>query len=310
MRRAAAALVIGVLTFGACSDGREALTRTTEPAAVASTLRPESRPEITPDPAADRPFDVHLPPAYDGVAPLPLVILLHGFGVTGAMQDDFFHFQDLADSRGFLMVSPDGTRNADGAPFWNATDACCGFGATVDDSAYLAAVIRQVQSDYAVDAAMVFLVGFSNGGFMSYRMACDHADLIAGIVSISAATFLDPARCAPTEPVSVVEIHGTNDQTIAYEGATFEGTAHPSAQQTVAQWARYDACSDAPTVTEAALDLDRAQAGKETNMLRYDACAPGGAAELWTIAGGEHVPELSSSFSEAVIDFLFAHPKA
>jgi len=315
MRLAAAALAICALTVGACSGEHEALTRSTEPTAVVlnsppvPTLLPVSTSVPAPDLLADRPFDVVVPTAYDGSTPMPLVVLLHGLGITGAMQENFFRFQDLADSRGFLMVSPDGTRNADGSPFWNATDACCGSDASVDDSSYLAAVIERVQADYVVDAQRVFLIGYSNGGFMSYRMACDHAEVIAAIVSINAASFLDRAQCTPADPVSVVEIHGTDDETIAYGGGTFAGTQHPSARQTVAQWADYNECQGAPTVTEATLDLDRALAGKETNVLRYDPCAPGGAAELWTIMGGEHVPELSSSFSEEVIDFLLAHPK-
>ena len=301
--------MICAFTMGACSDDHEALTRTTEPTAVVSTSHTVSTLESAPDPVAGRPFDVYVPFAYDGIAALPLVILLHGFGVTGAMQDDFLRLRGLAESRRYLMVSPDGTRNPDGAPFWNATDACCGFGATVDDSAYLAAVIQQVQSDYVVDAQKVFVVGFSNGGFMAYRMACDHADLIAGIVSISAATFLDTARCTPTSPVNVVEVHGTNDETITYEGGTFEGTAHPGAEQTVAAWAAYNGCAISPETTLAALDLDRTLIGNETSVTRYQNCPAGGAVELWTIAGGEHVPEPSSSFSEQVIDYLLAHPK-
>jgi len=313
MRRLVTVLLGAALAFSACSIEQPASSRAAATVDATTTAPPATDPTRGAgndvDLIADRPFEVVVPTTYDGATPMPLVVLLHGFNITGAMQEDFFRFQGLADSEGFLMVSPDGTRNVDGSPFWNATDACCGLGASVDDSSYLAAVIKQVQADYVVDAQRIFLIGFSNGGFMSHRMACDHAEVIAAIVSISAATFLNPAWCVPAEPVSVVEIHGTDDDTITYDGGTVEGTAHPSAQQTVAQWASHNGCSDAPTVTEAALNLDRALAGKETNVLRYDACAPGGAVELWTILGGEHVPTLSSSFSETVIDFLLAHPK-
>ncbi len=310
MRRVATALVIGALSVNACNaEGKTSTAPTTLAVSVTTTSPSTTDLSTIDDAVADRPFKVFVPATYDGAVAVPLVILLHGFGITGEMQDDFFHVQRLAESKGFLMVSPDGTRNADGATFWNATDACCGFGATVDDSAYLAAVIQQVKSDYAVDAHRVVLVGFSNGGFMSYRMACDHADLIAGIVSISAATFHDPARCAPSSPVNVVEIHGTNDETIAFEGGTFEGTAHPSAEQTVADWAAYNGCDNSSQITTATRDLARTLMGSESSVTRYDGCPEGGAVELWTIVGGEHVPDLSSSFSEQVIDFLLAHPK-
>lgn len=326
MRGVVTVLLVAALACTAC--GAEPAASSTTTAIVDVTSGPPPSDQTTPDESATtggddvddvdllldvdltdgRPFDVVVPTAYDGT-PMPLVVLLHGFGLTGPMQDDFFHFQALADTRGFLMVTPNGTSNAAGSPFWNATDACCGFGASVDDSSYLAAVIERVQADYVVDTQRVFLIGYSNGGFMSYRMACDHAEVIAAIVSISAATFLDPGRCEPAEPVSVVEIHGTDDGTITYDGGIFEGAGYPSALQTVAQWASSDQCNDMPTITGAAVDLDRTLTGKETNVLRYDRCAPGCAVELWTIAGGGHVPDPSSSFSNEVIDFLFAHPK-
>jgi polyhydroxybutyrate depolymerase len=238
------------------------------------------------------------------------VILLHGYGITGAMQEDFFHLGRLADDRGFLLAYPDGTIDADGKHFWNATDACCGFGrSTVDDSAYLATVIARIEAEHRVDPARIYLVGFSNGGFMSYRMACDHADLIAAVVSISGATFLDTASCNPTEPVSVVEIHGTLDEAIAYEGGTFRDRPHPGAVETVADWAAANGCSGAPTTAPTTRDLNRQIAGDEAVVTQYEGCPPDGAAELWTIPGGTHIPELSSTFTAQVIDFLLAHPK-
>ncbi len=282
---------------------------TVSPATVPATTGSEAATSTAPatDPTIDRPFEVFAPDSYDGSAAMPLVVLLHGYGITGEMQEEFFQLQPLAESRGFLLAHPDGTIDADGSHFWNATDACCGFGATVDDSAYLAAVIRHIEADYRVDPARVFLVGFSNGGFMSYRMACDHADLIAAIVSISGATFLDPAACNPSEPVTVAEIHGDNDEAIAYEGGTFRDEPHPGAQQTVAEWAGYNGCTGPATEATEGRDLDRRF--DDAIVTQYEGCPPSGAVELWTIPHGTHIPELSSTFSAQVIDFLLAHPK-
>ena len=84
-------------------------------------------------------------------------------------------------------------------------------------------MVEEVAAEHAVDRRRVYVVGFSNGGFMSYRLACDHADRIAAIVSISGATYADPDRCAPSEPVAVLEVHGTDDRTIPYDGGMWFG---------------------------------------------------------------------------------------
>ena len=142
-----------------------------------------------------------------------------------------------------LTVAPDGTKNANGKQFWNATDACCnGPGAQVDDSGYLDAVIKEVEANYNVDPKRVFIVGHSNGGFMAYRMACDHADTIAAVVSLEAATYADPRKCSPSVPVATLEIHGTADDTINYDGGKILGHRYPGAVATTKMWAKYDGC--------------------------------------------------------------------
>lgn len=311
MRRVSIITIACVLAGAACST-QPAGSDTAATALTAPVLAPATVSTITPaaDPAVDRPFEVFTPTTYDGTTALPLVVLLHGYGINGEMEEGYLHLQPLAQERGMLLVAPDGTTDADDKHFWNATDACCGFGETnVDDSAYVVAVIEQVRARYLVDPKRIFLVGYSNGGFMSYRMACDHAGTIAAIVSISGATFLDPADCTPSVPVNVLEIHGTDDETIEYGGGDFRGTAYPGAEQSMAMWATYNTCAGTPTASPTLLDLEATIAGAEAVATRYGACPAGGAVELWTIPGGTHVPELSDSFTAAVVDFLLAHPK-
>ena len=111
-----------------------------------------------------------------------------------------------------LYATPNGTQDLLALRFWNATDACCDFfGSGVDDSTYLANLVAAIDSAVGVDPRRRFFVGHSNGGFMSYRMACDHADEVAAVVSIAGATFDDTADCAPVRPVSTLQIHGTSD---------------------------------------------------------------------------------------------------
>jgi polyhydroxybutyrate depolymerase len=259
---------------------------------------------------ADRPHDVFVPTGYDAAAPTPLVLLLHGYGASGDIQEAYFKFETLAESRGFLYVRPEGTVDASGSQFWNATDACCSFaGDVVDDAGYLMAVIEQVSAEYNVDPKAIFLAGHSNGGFMSYRMACQHADTIAGIASLAGATFADTADCTPSEPVSVLQVHGTSDPTILYDGGSVGGADYPSAPQTVESWVTYNGCDTTQTVTAGALDLDGGIDGAETDIEAFGGCDQGAEVELWTINGGSHNPGITTDFRAGVVDFLLAHPK-
>jgi len=245
--------------------------------------------------------------------PLPLVVVLHGYGVNHFIEGAYLGLESQLDARHFFYAAPDGTLDPTGNRFWNATDACCDlYGSGVDDVAYLTAVIHDMESRYPVDPERVFLVGHSNGAFMAQRMACDRASDVAAVVSLAGAQWNDASRCNPSEAVSVVEVHGDADTTIPYGGGTADpdaGTApFPSALQAVATWAGKDSCTNDLTDAGPTYDLDTMLAGDETRVARYDSC-PRGDVELWTIEGGSHIPALGNQWPQAPLDWLFAHPK-
>lgn len=264
--------------------------------------------QVTVD-AGRGPVSVQVPSSYDPAVPMPLVMLLHGYGASGAIQEAYMQFGPLAETRGFLYLAPNGTIDGAGNRFWNATSACCDFGDTsVDDSAYLRALIEAVGTTLSVDPRRIYLIGHSNGGFMSYRMACDHPALITAIASLAGATWNNPAQCSPGVGVPVLQIHGTNDTTILYGGGSIFGVPYPGAVATVEQWATFAGCSLVPDNSAAPLNLDSSIPGPETLVSRYaTACSGVGLGELWTIQGGSHTPALSGAFAPAVIDFLFQH---
>jgi polyhydroxybutyrate depolymerase len=267
----------------------------------------------------DRPVTVQVPPGYDPAKPAPLLLMLHGYTSSGREVDTYFHLGEEAAQRGYLYAYPDGTRDSGGSPFWGATDTCCDFDRTgVDDAAYLSGVIKEIQAAFAVDPRRIDLIGHSNGGFMSYAMACAHADQIAAMVSLAGATFAEPTDCAPTTPVAVLQVHGTADDTIAYEGGTLDlgpgrtTGAYPGAEASVATWATYNGCSTSSVVDEHVdvdADLASADGPAEASVTRWAGCKPGGAAELWSVPGGGHAPDISEAFGAAVMDFFEAHPK-
>lgn len=264
----------------------------------------------------DRPVTVRIPAGYDPNQPAPLLILLHGFTGSGKDVDRYFNLGPSADARGFVYAYPDGSFDTDGNRFWNATDACCNFnGADVDDVAYLTDVIDEIESKLSIDPKRIALVGHSNGGFMSYRMACERADRVAAIVSLAGATFADATDCAPIEPVSVVQIHGRYDDTILYEGGTID-VPYPGAEATAQTWASYDGCAATPATLPEKVDVDADQSDEddpadpaESTVMEWSGCESGADVQLWTIPFGSHVPPLSEALPDAVLDFLVDHPK-
>jgi len=272
------------------------------PHAAAPSAKPGSTVAVK---LGDRPFQLHLPTSYRPSTKLPLVVLLHGYTSDSAEAERYFDLAAEADRRGFFLALPEGTKDARGEQFWNATDACCDFNrAGTDDSGYLHRLIETVKSAYPVDPARVYFIGHSNGGFMAYRMACDHADEITAVVSLAGMATNNPAECAPSRAVTVLHIHGTADATIFYDGSTSGFQRYPSAPATVDLWRRLDGCSDQATAS-ASLDLEAKLAGAETTVTAYQTgCRDGARVALWAITGGAHVPALSDSFTPAILDFL------
>ena len=258
----------------------------------------------------DRPAEMWVPSSYDG-SQRPIVVLLHGYTSSGSQQNAYFGLSDLVDAQSFFLVLPDGTREQSflQSRFWNATDACCNFtGSDVDDVAYIVGLIDEASALFNVDPNRVHAVGHSNGGFMAYRLACDAADRFASIASLAGATFNDERACAASEPVSVLQLHGTLDGTIAYGGGSIGANAYPGAEETVARWALRAQCAAMPEAGPV-YDLSTTEAAAETEVFAYPGCSAGISVELWRMNGSGHVPQLRPAFAERVVEFLLDHPK-
>jgi polyhydroxybutyrate depolymerase len=267
-----------------------------------------------------RPVTVRVPSGYQKGRPAPLLVLLHGYSSDAAAVDDYFHLHQALDERGVLYVVPNGTRDRAGDRFWNATDACCDlYDSGVDDSGYLQDVIQQAQDRYTVDPRRIFVVGHSNGGFMAYRMACDHSDTVAAIVSVAGAMYDDARKCSAGHPVSVLQVHGSGDSVVLYEGGVINGIKVPSATTTVRDWATFDGCALSPTGAgrlDVATDADTPSGssplpGTETRVLTFHRkCKAGSEVQLWTVQGAGHAPAFAAEFARHLVDFLLSHPKS
>ena len=164
-----------------------------------------------------RPAFLVLPADHDPETPIPLVLSLHGFTSHLAQHDRYFGLSKRVNADRFALIMANGTRDPDGKRFWNATDFCCDLHNTqVDDVKYLSGLLEEAATHIAVER--IFVLGHSNGGFMSYRLACEGVPGLVAIASLAGTSFSDPSRCAFASPVSVLQIHGTNDKVIAYDG--------------------------------------------------------------------------------------------
>lgn len=243
-------------------------------------------------------------------APIPMLVFLHGYTGSGAVYERMMHLSKMANAKRLVLVLPDGLKDSRGAGFWSATDACCNMdGSSVDDSGYLRALILATQAQLSglIDPGAIFVAGHSNGGFMSYRMACDHSDLVAGIVSIAGAAFDTPTdvampfgpayTCHPTHKINVLQIHGDNDETVSFTGgSSLAPGSFPSAEGSVNRWADFNSCGNADTLSSAALtpawDLVTPVGAETYTAVRYSGCPANASAELWRVHGGSHTPRV------------------
>ncbi|MEO0975449.1 MAG: PHB depolymerase family esterase, partial [Pseudomonadota bacterium] len=196
---------------------------------------------------------------------------------------------------------------------WNATNACCDFfGDAPDDSAYLRQLIEVIAASYPVDPLRVYVVGFSNGGFMTHVMACDHADRIAAIIGVAGMQWQDASQCLPSESVSVVHLHGANDTVIDYAGGCIPTMGcFPSARDTAAIWALLNGCEVTPQLRLPMLDLVDSVDGEDTVRFDFADCAGAGIeVEFWTTFADRHLLSFSPNFATVVVEFLLSHPKA
>ncbi|HEY3494675.1 MAG TPA: PHB depolymerase family esterase [Polyangiaceae bacterium] len=281
-------------------------------ASVPGTAAPDSK---TPVPSAVEPSkeppieaELHVPKSAAKTDRLPLVLLLHGLGASAEALAEHTDWAAFAEKARFAWLSPNGPKDHLGRRFWNASDACCNFDRVkVDHVRGLGELLKRTVAGGRIDPERVFVVGYSNGGFMAHRLACElPAGAVRGIVSLAGAGPLAAVACTPQPSLRVLQVHGDADKAVAYAGGPIFGNAgwpvHPSAEKTVADWAARLGCKRS-TAPIAALDFDAKLAGAETSVERFTRCAPA-LVELWTIRGGAHNIGLHSPSQEAIWKFL------
>jgi polyhydroxybutyrate depolymerase len=215
----------------------------------------------------DRSYRIHKP---TGLAdPAPLVVMLHGAFGDAEQAENSYGWDQLADSAKFVVAYPDGVGQT-----WNA-HGCCGkaAGENLDDLGFITTMVGEISADLPIDKSRVYATGISNGGIMTYALACNSG--IFAAIGPDAATQLD--ACSAPHPTSVIHIHGTADRLVPYNGgqgaSTVNGQSIPDVN---AFWRNVDQCGPPDVTTKPPVTTSTA------------ACADHRSVELITIDGGRH----------------------
>jgi polyhydroxybutyrate depolymerase len=215
------------------------------------------------------------PPAIDVVAPVPVVLNLHGSAASAATHEAFIHFSQPAAARGFLVLTPEGM------PPDEAEHQVWEFfpGVHPDDVGYLASLVDWVGEAHCVDLDRVFAAGYSNGSTMTNVLACHTSGRFRAVAGVGAHRF--PIIC-PSGPVSVLGIHGTADPFVPYLGGHLIRRPDiwmPPVEETFDLWAASAGCDPAPRFEVVAPDVTRRLWGK---------CDSGAQVALYAVIGGGH----------------------
>jgi polyhydroxybutyrate depolymerase len=279
MRRAAATFVVLVLVIAGCA--------TWEPKPPSGFVAGTSVHTIKVG-GGDRSYRLYKAAGLPASA--PLVVMVHGYFGSAVQAERAYGWDKLADSGGFVVAYPDGLSRA-----WNVDgEGCCGPPGRegVDDVAFIAAAVADVIKNVSINPSRVYATGISNGGIMSYTLACT-TDIFAAIGPV-AGTQLNPCR-AP-RPTSVMHIHGTADRLVPYGGGQGFGVINgPSASAVNALWRDVDQCGVPATTTNGPVTTSTA------------ACADDRAVALITIDHGGH--EWPPFATRTLWEFFTAHQR-
>ncbi len=224
-----------------------------------------------------RQYLLYVPSTYDTSKPTPLIISIHGFAEWPAHQAQISLWNDLSEEQGFIVVYPSGT---DFPKHWRTT----GLTSTPDDPAldvqFISDLIDLLETQYNIDPARIYANGLSNGGGMSYLLACELSDRIAAIGSVAGAYTYPLDRCNPSRPVPMIAFHGDADPIVPYLGGpsrSFE-IPFPAVPVWMQGWADRNQCQTTTPIPQ----------DGEISGSAWTDCSQNADVTFYSIAGGGH----------------------
>jgi polyhydroxybutyrate depolymerase len=238
-----------------------------------------------------RTYRLHIPPSYDGRKLVPLVLAFHGRLGTGRAQERLSKLSTVSDQNNFIVVYPDGIYRS-----WNAGHRVGGAERlNIDDVGFVSQLINELMQILRIDPYRVYATGMSNGGIFVHRLGCELSDKIAAIASVAgpiAPSVLE--SCNSNDPVSVLEIHGTNDPIVPWNGGETKGKGYvESVEKTIEFWVKHNRCTGTSKTKRISGNVIKQS---------YTPCQSGTEVVLYKIEAGGHTwPEGNEYFPEAVV---------
>lgn len=288
------------LSSTSCTQNAVIPTVTVEPTetlAPTSTAVPSSfERKVTID-DLERSYLLYIPPGLDSQQPVPLVFAFHGYGEKAIGMQRMSGLNDVADLANLLVVYPKGVFSS-----WNIGEEAPGYAIehNIDDSAYVREILLDLSTIANIDPQRIYAVGFSQGGQLAYRLACDMSDTLAAIVSVSGGMEYD--ACQPSEAVSILHVHGLIDGTAPFSGG---GIYQPSpVENGIDAWVQFDDCTGSPLVET------QNEGYRLITHTAYASCQGNTTVELYIVESGAHDwPSHFMPISEIIWGFFATHPK-
>ena len=224
-----------------------------------------------------RSAQVYTPEGFDSTFALPVVLNFHGYGGMALDHMTYTDMASTADEQSFLLVCPQGSL-LDGDPHWNNALPGPDNKSDADDLGYLTKLIQALDDQYLIDRERIYACGFSNGGMMAYALACYLNNEIAAVACISGCLGDTSATCAPVHPTATLNIHGTQDDVISYQG----NSEIIGAQEATAFWADRNNTLTSPSVTTIQSN------SYALEHIRYEEGDSNVVAEHYKVIGGDH----------------------
>ena len=211
----------------------------------------------------------------------PIVFVLHGYTSYDDWIFDYSNFQTQADEHGLILIFPQGTiYQPTQSTHWNVGGWTSE--STTNDIDFIDSIIDYLDGNYLVNLDRVYSTGMSNGGFMSYVLACQLSNRIAGIASVTGSmTNQTFNECDAKHPTPVMQIHGARDNTVPYEG---NNNMKPI-DDVMEFWLNYNGCNVIPTET---VIEDNDSDGLGGTLSRYQGCLNDVSVELYYLDGLRH----------------------